>query len=238
MWREPPEENRRIEAVKGAATETETSRLSLIRLSSVSFGTAALLTAQMSLITYVPLYLKEVLGLSSYWASQALALAQIGGMTGRIGWGVISDRLFGGRRKEVLLLVGIVSITLTWLLSIASAHSSLMFVLPVIFLAGVSMIGYQGVSYALVGELAGTARTGATLGIVISVNSLGAIFGTPLFGYVVDQTGSYPLAWNLLGATVLVGVLALKFFFDEPPKDQRTANRLRHRFLPRPWRRP
>jgi MFS family permease len=223
MWREPPEENRRIEAVKGAATETETSRLSLIRLSSVSFGTAALLTAQMSLITYVPLYLKEVLGLSSYWASQALALAQIGGMTGRIGWGVISDRLFGGRRKEVLLLVGIVSITLTWLLSIASAHSSLMFVLPVIFLAGVSMIGYQGVSYALVGELAGTARTGATLGIVISVNSLGAIFGTPLFGYVVDKTGSYPLAWNLLGATVLVGVLALKFFFDEPPRDQRTA---------------
>ena len=221
LWREPPEENRRIEGLEGAAIGT--SRLTLIRLSAVSFGTAALLTAQMSLITYVPLYLKEALGLSPYWASQALALAQIGGMTGRIGWGVISDRLFGGRRKEVLLLVGVVSITLAWLLSIAATHRSLTFVLPVIFLAGVCMIGYQGVSYALVGELAGTARTGAALGIVISVNSLGAIFGTPFFGYLVDKTGSYSLAWNALGATVLLGVLVLKFFFDEPAKGDRMA---------------
>ena len=64
-----------------------------------SFGTAIFLIGQMSLITYIPLYLKESMGFSPYWASQALAIAQGGAMFGRVGWGVASDRssAAGGR---------------------------------------------------------------------------------------------------------------------------------------------
>ena len=78
------------------------------------------------------------------------------------------------------------------------------------------MVGYQGVSYALIGEIAGKAQTGAALGIVITINSLGAIFGTPLFGYVVDATGSYSIAWQLLAGAILIGIVALTFFLKEP----------------------
>ena len=41
----------------------------------------------------------NAMGFSAYWSSQALALTQAGAMIGRVGWGVVSDRLFGGRRK-------------------------------------------------------------------------------------------------------------------------------------------
>ncbi len=215
LWREPPEERAGADSSALPAQKAR-SVLKVKSLISISFGTALLLVGQMTLLTYVPLFLKETMGLSAYWASQALALTQMGGMAGRIGWGVVSDRLFQGRRKIVLVLIGVLSVALTLGLGLLPPAAPLFVLLPLIFLAGLCMVGYQGVSYALIGEIAGKAQTGAALGIVITVNSLGTIFGTPLFGYVVDATGSYSIAWQLLAAAILVGILALAFFLQEP----------------------
>jgi sugar phosphate permease len=185
-------------------------------LLSLSFGTALMLIGQMALITYVPLYLKETRGLSPYWASQALALTQLGGMIGRVGWGVVSDRLFHGARKVVLVLIGFISTALTLTLGILSGGASLWVVLPLIFFAGVCLVGYQGVSYALTAEIAGHGRTGAALGLLITFNSIGTIVGTPLFGYLVDVTGTYAAAWGALAAVIFTGILAMLFFLEEP----------------------
>lgn len=219
LWREPKEEAG-AQPARGVARQREGERLSLGNLLSMSFGTALLLVGQMSLITYVPLYLKDVMGFSAYWASQALAFTQGGAVVGRIGWGVVSDRLFRGRRKVVLLLIGALSIALTLLLSAIPRGTTLAVIAPLIFLAGLCMVGYQGVSYALIGEIAGTARTGAAMGFVITINSIGAIFGTPLFGYLVDTTGSYAVAWRALAGTMLVGIVALGILLQEPQADR------------------
>jgi len=218
LWREPRETEVPDSAdPRSQVTKTVFQVQSLI---AVSFGTAVLLVAQMSLLTYVPLYLKEVMKLSSYWASQALAVIQLGAMIGRIGWGIVSDRLFGGRRKIVLVLVGILSVMLSLGMDFMTPATPLILVLSMIFFAGLCMVGFQGVSYVLIGELAGAAQTGAALGLVITANSVGTIFGTPLFGYLVDRTGSYSLAWQALAGVVLLGILALIFFLKEP----RSAN--------------
>lgn len=66
LWREPPEKVR-AEALRREAAGS--ARLGWERLGSVSFGTAVLLTAQMILITYVPLFLIERLALSPSRAS-------------------------------------------------------------------------------------------------------------------------------------------------------------------------
>ncbi len=197
LWREPAGETGSPDSPDLSSPEVRAA-LQVKSLFSVSFGTALLLVGQMTLLTYVPLFLKETMGISAYWASQALALTQMGGMIGRIGWGVISDRLFRGMRKIVLVLIGMLSVALTLCLGLLPPAAPLFIVLPLIFLAGLCMVGYQGVSYALIGEIAGKAQTGAALGIVITINSLGAILGTPLFGYLVDATGSYSIAWRLL----------------------------------------
>lgn len=219
LWREPREESGGP-AAAALAPQHGRERLSLGSLLSVSTGTALLLVAQMSLITYVPLYLKEAMGLSAYWASRALAFTQGGAMIGRIGWGMVSDRLFRGRRKGVLLLIGALSIAVTLLLSAVPRGTALVAIAPLIFLAGLCMVGYQGVSYALIGEIAGKARTGAAMGFVITINSIGAIFGTPLFGYLVDTMGSYAVAWRALSGAILVGIVALGALLREPPADQ------------------
>ena len=170
----------------------------------------------MALITYVPLYLKDVMGYSPYWASQALALTQLGGMIGRIGWGVVSDRLFGGRRKIVLILIGALSVVWFAALSFMDRSSSAVVLMSILFFAGVSIVGYQGVSYALIGEISGKAKTGAGLGMMITINAGAATLGTPIFGYIVDRTGSYAIAWQMLAVAVGIGMLAMAMLLKEP----------------------
>ena len=169
----------------------------------------------MSLITYLPLYLKESMGFTPYWASQALAIAQGGAMVGRIGWGVASDRLFGGRRKIVLIIIGLVSVVLMMGLSLMTERSPLPLLLAIVFLAGLCIVGYQGVSYALIGELAGTTRTGVAMGLMITINAAAATLSTPFFGYIVDRSGSYALAWQSLAGMILVGCVGMTILLKE-----------------------
>jgi len=214
-WREAPHELADSFEPESAASAEPGSRMYRALL-PVSVATAIYLVGQMVLITYLPLYLKDAMGFSAYWSSLALALTQGGAMIGRVGWGVVSDRLFGGRRKVVLLLIGSLSALLVTALSFLSRDSSYYLLLPILFLAGVCLVGYQGVSYALIGEIAGKARTGAGLGMMITINAACATLGTPLFGYIVDRTGSYAFAWQILAASITVGILAMAVLLKEP----------------------
>jgi ACS family hexuronate transporter-like MFS transporter len=214
-WRDPP--NDIVEHAERAEEKTANQdSLNLWALLPVSCATAIYLIGQMVLITYVPLYLKDAMGFSPYWASQALALTQAGAMVGRIGWGVASDRMFGGKRKVVLIIIGLLSAVSIAALSFMSDASSYYLLLPILFVAGVTIVGYQGVSYALIGEIAGKSRTGAGLGMMITINAGAATLGTPMFGYIVDTTGSYVIGWQVLAATICVGVLGLAILLKEP----------------------
>ena len=217
LWREPANDPSARADHRGGAVDTHES-LNVWGLLPISCATAIYLIGQMVLITYVPLYLRDAMDFSPYWASQALALTQAGAMVGRVGWGVASDRLFGGRRKIVLIIIGVLSALSIGALGFMGAGSSYFFLLPILFLSGVCIVGYQGVSYALIGEIAGKARTGAGLGMMITINAGAATLGTPLFGYIVDRTGSYEIGWQVLAATICVGILGLAILLKEPKR--------------------
>jgi len=214
-WREAPHELADSSEPESAASAKPGARMYRALLPA-SVATAIYLVGQMVLITYVPLYLKDAMGFSAYGSGQALALTQGGAMIGRVGWGVVSDRLFNGRRKVVLLLIGSLSALLVTALSFLGRDSSYTLLLPILFLAGVCLVGYQGVSYALIGEIAGKARTGAGLGMMITINAACATLGVPLFGYIVDRTGSYPVGWQALAVILAVGVFGLAILIRDP----------------------
>jgi MFS family permease len=216
LWRDTPDDSTAASVKKGVAPEGDSLRL--WSLLPISCGTAIYLVGQMVLITYVPLYLKDAMGFSAYWSSQALALTQGGAMVGRVGWGVASDRVFGGRRKMVLILIGALSAGLVATLSLMSPNSPYYLLLAILFLSGVCLVGYQGVSYALIGEMAGRARAGSALGMMITVNAACATLGTPLFGYLVDRTGSYAFAWQALAGLLGLGIIGLATLLREPAR--------------------
>jgi MFS transporter, ACS family, hexuronate transporter len=219
MWREPVNQIEHGGPGRAGGREAP-GRLNVGGFLPASFGTALFLIGQMSLITYVPLFLKESMGFTAYWASQALAVAQGGAMIGRVGWGIASDRIFGGRRKIVLMIIGLLSILAMAGLGVITEKAPLYLLLLIVFLSGLCIVGYQGVSYALIGELAGTTRTGMAMGLMITVNAAAATIGTPLFGYIVDRTGSYAVAWQALGAAIAVGCVGLAVFLKEPSRTE------------------
>jgi len=214
LWRDPATETAAVAEAANGDVITE-GPLNVWALLPISCATAVYLIGQMALITYVPLYLKDAIGFTPYWASQALALTQGGAMIGRVGWGVVSDRIFGGRRKIVLILIGVLSVVLFTALSLMGRDSSYFILMSILFLSGVSIVGYQGVSYALIGEISGKAKTGAGLGMMITINAGAATLGTPVFGYIVDRTDSYPVAWQVLAAAIAVGTLAMATLLKE-----------------------
>jgi sugar phosphate permease len=176
----------------------------------VSWATCLYAAVQVSWISYVPLHLAEVVGLSTLSAGIVLGLAQVGGALGRVGFGVLSDRVLGGRRLVVLFVVGVVSGALC-LATATLGPATPPLVLGAVALAfGITGIGWNGVHHTLVAELAGRAAAATAVGLCLAVSSVGVILGPPLFGLAADRASAYGGSWvGLAGAMALgVGLLA------------------------------
>ncbi len=60
----------------------------------------------------------------------------------------------------------------------------------------------------LAGETAGPAAAGAAAGVTAAIDNVGIFIGPPLFGLIVDRSGSYaPAWWAMVGAALLAACL-------------------------------
>ena len=191
---------------RGAVVSVLTSRdLWLLSLATAVF--AAMQTVWMS---FLVLYLEAVVGLTLIAASRLLALAQLGGMTGRVLFGLLSDRLFGGSRRLPLVLAGIGSAACSLILAGTDAGTSSLGLAALTFAFGVVGIGWNGVQHTWLAELAGPRAAGTAVGLGLTVSSAGVTLGPLAFGYVIDAAGGYRGPWVALALT-MVAALALLF---------------------------
>lgn len=170
---------------------------------------------QLGLTTYLVLYLNDVVLVSAFPDENArlvaaggfLAICQAGGVIGRISWGLVSDRLFHGRRMLVLAIVGILAATLSWTTSSIGTAIPMGLLGAVVFAYGATAIGWNGLSQAVIVEAAGKRYAATGVGVSMTFSQFGTVAGAPLFGFVVDATGSYQTAWMLLGCFCLGGTV-------------------------------
>ncbi len=170
---------------------------------------------QLSLITHLVLFLKSKFSFSSVMAGMYLAGAQAGGMAGRIGWGLVSDFIAGGKRKLILVILGVAAVVQLFLLSRIEADFSRGFLLLFIFLLGSTNIGYHGVLFGLLGEVVEKEVVGLATGFSLTITFLGILLFPPLCGYLVDKLGSYNQAWDLLAFSWVAAILILLLFVQE-----------------------
>lgn len=164
-------------------------------------------TTQLALLAHLPLYLKEVAlvpllpdeGSRVVAAGGYLALAQTGGVFARIMWGLVSDRLFHGRRLLVLSMVGALSAIMAPVVGYLGQGQPLWLWAIVALLCGASIVGWNGLYQALIAETAGRRLAATGVAFSMTMSEAGLVGGPPLFGFIVDLTGSYPTAWLFLG---------------------------------------
>lgn len=164
---------------------------------------------QLSVMTYLILYLEEVASFSVGLAGIYLGLASGSGLVGRICWGIISDRILGGRRKIVLQIIACISGLSAMLLSLYSSRMGVLLLLMVVLLIGFTAIGWNGIYHAYLVELVGKRNASSGTGFSLSIVFLGNVFGPLIFGGIVDLTGGYRHAWEAVAVLMLFSIITL-----------------------------
>ena len=204
VYRDPPAEapQRRAAGQRGAVAEVLRSRdLWLVAAATLVF--AAMQTVWMA---FLALYLQTVVGLALLTASRYLALAQAGGVLGRIVFGVLSDRTFGGRRRTPLAIAGCGSAVCSLGIAFTGAAAGPALLAPLALVFGFFGIGWNGVQHTLMAELAGPRAAGTAVGLGLAISSLGVMLGPPIFGACVTAAGGYRGPWIGLAVVMLVGL--------------------------------
>lgn len=160
-------------------------------------------------MTFLTLFLVDAGGFEAARAARWFAVYGVGGACGRVAWGWLSDRAFGGRRAVVLLLTAVIGGGLAIVLGL---FTDAMLAAPY----GLSMAvfgfvtqGWVGIVRALGSELAGPGMSGRAGGLLLGAMMVGGLVGPPLFGWLADVTGGYRVGWVLMGALSVGAGLAV-----------------------------
>jgi sugar phosphate permease len=154
--------------------------------------------AQNAFLAYLILYLQRILQLPVITASLFFGLAHVSGALGRITWGLVSDRAFGGRRKEVYIYIALISGIGLFILGILTPTTPIWLVILIVALIGFTAVGHQGVGLSFITEVAGKEVAGTASGFNQSFYFFGVVVMAPLFGFMVDLFGTYTQAWMTL----------------------------------------
>lgn len=153
-------------------------------------------------LSFLVLYLRDVVRLSLVAAAKYLVLAQAGGATGRVIFGLLSDRLFGGRRRIVLTVAGVGSAACAFALPATGPGATTGVLAPLALGIGFFGVGWNGVQHTLMAELAGTRRAGTAVGLGLALSSAGVTLCPPIFGLVVERSGGFTGAW--VGSAIIM----------------------------------
>jgi predicted MFS family arabinose efflux permease len=175
----------------------------------VSIATLIFAGVQTAFLAYLVLYLREGVNLPLLTAARYLVIAQVLGTGGRILFGVLSDGLFGGRRRIVLVLAGIGSGACALLMAGTGPATAPWLLAPLAACFGLFGVGWNGVQHTLLAELAGPRAAGTAIGLGLAVSSAGVAIWPPVFGLAVERAGSYGPAWVGLALSMALGLALL-----------------------------
>lgn len=193
----------RPQAVSGAAPAGGLK--DIVRRSEIwaaAFYAAVLAGCQWCYISYIELYLTENIFYPLVFAAHLLAVGQACGGTGRIVFGIASDRLFFGRRVPVLVMLGVLGTAAGVATALLSPGMPAWLVVAVVSLLGLGTMSWQGLYLALVAKIAGTRVAGVAIGLTNTVAFVGVVLLPPVFGAIADYTHSYQTAWIAMAVAV------------------------------------
>jgi MFS family permease len=152
-------------------------------------------------VTYlVPLFTEETLDLGPVAGGVAAAVIALVAVVGRILWSRYAEQS-GSYRGPLLTMAGLSVVAAG--LFLASSQVAAAFVWPAAIVIGLGSSSWNSVGMLAVMIEAGVAATGRASGIVLFGFLTGLGLGPPLFGRIVDVTGSYDVMWMLSAIAAL-----------------------------------
>jgi predicted MFS family arabinose efflux permease len=170
---------------------------------------------QATFFGYLTLFMREAAHASQPVAGLCLGIAQAISAVGRIGWGAISDFLFTGRRKTLLVVMcGAAAVFLAAMAAVGPLWGVVMGAVLALLL-GLTVASFAPLAQIMSAEAVEPRLAGAATGYGLVGTSVGGMVGPPLFGMVVDYTGDFANGWLVTAAVVLAGTILLGLGFKE-----------------------
>jgi sugar phosphate permease len=176
------------------------------RMWQLSIGSALVLVAQISILSFLILFLHGERGLSTAAAAGVFALIQALGVVARIVSGRWSDRIRVRIAPLRKLALGL-SVTLATAAVLLSAPLPIL--IPAFVVAGALSLSWNGLSFTAAAELAGRRRAGAAIGFQQTALAVTSAIAPPAFAAVVEA-GSWSLAYGLAAAMPVAGIAVMR----------------------------
>ena len=206
----------RTDGKEDGRTRGEEANLRDLRGVFASHGVRALaatvfaaMSVYVLLNSWMPTYLAEELGASLTTGGLVVAVLPATGILSRTGGGVVSDRLFDGRRRPVVVLSFLVPLPLIGALA---GLETVLAALVVLVFAGLFVQLAVGVLFTAAGESVAPAIAGTAVAVVTTAGAIGAFTAPLIAGVLVDRTGAFLPAFGyaaLVGGVGLVMALVL-----------------------------
>lgn len=206
LYREPPASEHGGKPVAPISLRIVLGHRDLWLVAASTFVFAGMQTVWMG---FLVLYLTDVVRLSLIEAGHYLVMAQMTGMAGRVIFGMLSDRLFGGRRRIVLVIAGVGSTVCSLVMAGTGPDTGWLVLAPLALAFGFFGIGWNGVQHTLMAELVGARGAGTAVGLGLAISSFGVTVCPPLFGLAVQHLGSFGIPWAGLGIVMAVNMCLL-----------------------------
>ncbi len=209
---------RRLAAHDGsgvAAGIGEPSRpLALSRRWRVGTGAFGFLMAgmQLSLVTHLSVFLVEDHAWTLVTAGLAISLAMVTGTVGRLGWAILSDRVFPDRRDAGLRLNAYLGVIGFAILAAVEADGVVWATIAVL---GACSIGWNGVFLTMISESVPPDQVGRASGIALRNVFFGVVVLPPALGAVADAAG-WSVTWGVAAALTLLATAGLALATGEP----------------------
>ncbi|ANF30454.1 MFS transporter [Leifsonia xyli] len=171
-----------------------------------------LVVPQFTVSTFGLVWLVSQLHFSSLAAGIVIGVSQFAGAIGRIGIGVLSDRV--GSHLRPLRWVSLCAVAVMLLMAAASALGSVAAAV-ILIVAAIVTVADNGLAYTSVAEIAGPFWSGRALGAQNTGQFLAASVVGPAVGALIGWVG-YPLAFALVAVCPAVATLLV-------PRDRELA---------------
>lgn len=156
---------------------------------------------QLTVTTYMVIWLTGVYGMDYLLAGVVFACAQGAGVGGRLLWGWMTDHHVPPRL--LLSLLGAVMALCMTGYALTSPGWPMPVILLIALASGASAIGWNGVFLAEVARLSPPGLAGMITGGTLFLTYSGVVLGPPALAGIIAATGSFAAAFGAVGAVTL-----------------------------------
>ena len=177
------------------------------RLLPILIAAAFFCLTQLGIVALLTLYLSSSRGWTPTHAGQLYALMMAFVIPLRIRLGVISDR-YPTQRVKFQIIIALLGATLLLLCAVLEQYA---IVVPLLFLAGISAMGWNGLLFTTAVVAVPPERVGFTQGVLHSfIFAAGGL--SPIIMSQIVESFSWQAAWTVMAICSVMAALSLKAF--------------------------